>query len=181
MGILLAFAPFLAFAVVDVLAGAVPGLLAGAAIAFALLVRDWIDPKRSPKLMEIGAAVLFTALALYALLSGAGMSLVGAKFWVDLGLLAIALLSMVIGRPFTLQYARESVPSAYWNNPEFLRTNQVITAAWALAFAVIVSMNLVMLYVPGVPRQLPIVVTILSVVAAAKFTTAYSERAAARP
>ena len=55
-------------------------------------------------------------------------SVVGVRALVDAGLLLIVLVSMAIGRPFTLQYAREQVAPEFWNSPEFVRTNYVITA-----------------------------------------------------
>jgi hypothetical protein len=41
------------------------------------------------------------------------------------GLTLISLLSLVIRRPFTLQYAEEQIPEQYWNTPLFIRTNQL--------------------------------------------------------
>jgi hypothetical protein len=52
MGILLAFAPFIVFAVVDRLVGSSAGLLAGAAVALLLLIHDWLIKKKSPKILE---------------------------------------------------------------------------------------------------------------------------------
>jgi hypothetical protein len=142
MGILQAFAPFIAFAIVDRVVGSVEGLLAAAAISLALLGRDWFTLGRSPKALEIGTAVLFTALALHACLGRPTWSVIGVRLCVDAGLLLIVLGSMALRRPFTLQYARESVPEAAWGTPEFLRVNYVITAAWAAAFAVMVIAEL---------------------------------------
>jgi len=51
MGILLAFAPFIAFAIVDRLLGSAEGLCAGFAVSAMLLVRDWLGPDRAPKLL----------------------------------------------------------------------------------------------------------------------------------
>ena len=59
MSILLAFAPFIVFAVVDRLVGPTEGLVAGALTSLALLVRDWLSPGRTPKLLEICTALLF--------------------------------------------------------------------------------------------------------------------------
>lgn len=42
VGILLAFAPFIVFAVVDRIAGPLAGLTAGAIVALILLARDWL-------------------------------------------------------------------------------------------------------------------------------------------
>ena len=125
MNILLAFAPFIAFALIDRLVGSTEGLIAGALVAAALLARDWITPGRTPKLLEIGTVLLFGGLALYAVLGGPTWSVIGVRLCVDDGLLLIVLVSMAVGHPFTLQYAREQVAPEFWDSPEFLRTNYV--------------------------------------------------------
>jgi carotenoid cleavage dioxygenase len=42
-------------------------------------------------------------------------------------LAVIAWGSIIAGQPFSLQYARESVPEAYWHTPEFIRTGYFIS------------------------------------------------------
>jgi hypothetical protein len=132
MGILLAFAPFLAFAIVDRLMGSVDGLVAGAVISAALLVRDWLRPNAAPKILEIGTFILFAALALYAALGAPEWSIMDVRLRVDGGLLLIVLVTMLIGKPFTLQYAREQVDRGLWTTPAFVRTNYVgpVAAFW---------------------------------------------------
>jgi hypothetical protein len=44
--------------------------------------------------------------------------------------------SLLVGRPFTLAYARESTDPAMWDHPLFIRVNQVITAVWAAALTI---------------------------------------------
>jgi hypothetical protein len=175
MGILLAFAPFLAFALIDRLSGPTEGLIAGAVVSAALLLRDLIQG-RTAKVLEIGTAILFGGLALYALLGRPSWSVVGVRLVVDAGLLLIVLASLAMRRPFTLQYARERVAPELWGEPEFVRTNYVITAVWALAFAVMVVAELVLLYVPDVPPRAGIVAIVLALVGAVKFTGWYPER-----
>jgi hypothetical protein len=177
VGILLAFAPFLVFALVDRVVGSVEGLVAGAIVALGLLVRDWMTPGRTPKILEIGTALLFGGLALYALLGKPTWSVIAVRLCVDSGLFAIVLVSMIVRRPFTLQYARESVPEALWSTPEFLRTNYVITAAWALAFAVMVAAEFCLLYVPDFPHRAGIIAIVAALIAAVKFTGWYPARA----
>ena len=63
--------------------------------------------------LEIGTAILFGSLAPYALLGRPAWSVIGVRLAVDAGLLLIVLASMVLGRPFTLQYAREQVASEH--------------------------------------------------------------------
>lgn len=179
MGMLLAFAPFIAFALVDRAVGATEGLIAGAAVSAAFLIRDWITPGRSPKILEIGTVLLFGGLAAYALFGGPTWSIVGVRLCVDLGLLLIVLISMAVRQPFTLQYAREQVAPEFWNSREFLRTNYVITAVWALAFVVMVLADLTLLNMPDLPPRIAIITTIVALVAAVKFTGWYPERAAA--
>ena len=153
MNILLAFSPFIVFAVVDRLVGPTAGLIAGAAVSAALIARDWLRPGGSAKVLEIGTVILFTALALYAVVAAPNWSIVGVRLCVDAGLSLIVVVSIVIRRPFTLQYAREQIAKEHWDRPEFVRTNYVITAAWAIAFGVLVLADIVMLYVPDVPLR----------------------------
>ncbi|MFX5530111.1 hypothetical protein ABTD83_19510, partial [Acinetobacter baumannii] len=88
---------------------------------------------------------------LYTLVARASWTIVGVRLAVDAGLFAIALASILIRPPFTLQFAREQVPRELWNHPRFLATNNAITGAWTAAFAVQVLADLTILYVPAVP------------------------------
>ena len=131
-------------------------------------------------MLEIGTAILFGSLALYAVLDSPNWSIVGVRLRVDAGLLLIVLLSIAIRRPFTLQYAREQVDRGSWDTPEFVRTNYIITAAWAAAFVVMVIADLILLYAPDVPPRIGIIATILALVGAIKFTSWYPERQQAK-
>jgi hypothetical protein len=176
MGILLAFAPFLVFALIDRIAGGTAGLFAGAAVSAVLVLRDVFDSRRSVKILEIGTAILFTGLAIYAVLLGSTWSIVGVRLRVDAGLLLIVVFSLAVRRPFTLQYAREQVAREVWASSMFLRTNDIITAVWALAFAVMVIADLLLLFAPALPPRFGIIATILAILAAVKFTGWYPER-----
>ncbi len=175
MGILVAFAPFIAFAFIDRLIGPTQGLFAALIVSVALLVRDWVTPGRTPKILEIGTALLFASLALYAALAEPTWSVIGVRLCVDIGLLLIVLISMAVGRPFTLQYAREQVAPEFWNSPEFARVNYTITAVWALAFFVMVMAELALLYIPDLPHPIGVTAIILALVGAVKFTGWYPE------
>jgi len=177
MGILLAFAPFIVFAILDRLAGSTAGLVVAALVSMALVARDVMTGGRSPKILEIGTAALFCALALYAMLGTPTWSVIGVRLCVDTGLLAIVLISIAIGRPFTLQYAREQVAAEDQVSPEFVRTNYVITGVWAFAFAVMVAAELALLFIPTVPHQLGILAIVAALVGAVKFTGRYPDYA----
>jgi hypothetical protein len=175
MNLLLAFAPFITFAIADRLMGATPGLIAGALVAVALVVRDVVSRKRI-KILEVGTVVLFGGLAVYSFLWTIAWTIVGVRLWVDAGLLVIVLASLAVRQPFTVQYAREKVAEEYWAQPAFLRTNDIITAVWAAAFALMVIADLVMLYVPTVPVRAGVWITILAILGAYKFTDWYPRR-----
>ncbi len=179
MNILLAFSPFLAFVVIERLLGILPGLLAGAALSIALLVLDRVRGGGPPKLLEVGTAVLFVALAAWSWLHGGNHWSIGqVRLRVDLGLLFIVLLSIAVRRPFTLQYARQGVPAEVASSPRFLRVNDVISAVWAGAFALMVVADLLLVYAPELPVQLAIIVTVVALLVAVKFTGWYPRKAA---
>lgn len=173
---LMAFAPFIAFAVLTHLVGPAGALAAAAAVSAALILRD-IFRGGGVKILEAGTFVLFGGLALYTFLSGAVWSVIGVRLVVDAGLLLVVLTSMAVGQPFTQQYAREHVLPSLWQSPQFMRTNYVITGAWALAFAVMVAAEAALLYLPGMPHQLGLLAIILALVGAFKFTNWYPQRA----
>jgi hypothetical protein len=176
MGTILAFAPFLVFVVVERLAGVSVGLVAAAIVSAVLLLRDAISPKRVVKVLEIGTLLLFGGLAAFALITRAAWSIPGVRLSVDAGLLLTVIFSIAIRKPFTLQYACEQVPQEFWESPQFIRTNYVITVVWAAAFAIMVIADLVMIYVPNLPTYFSILVTVFAIWCAAKFTLMYPDR-----
>jgi hypothetical protein len=65
--------------------------------------------------------------------------------------------SIIVGVPFSLQYARESAPPESWNTLGFLHANWVISMVWGLAF----SVNIVLASIALNPRNKPLVVGVL--------------------
>lgn len=173
---LLAFAPFIAFAVLNHFVAPVAALVVAALVSLGLIIKEVLQ-RRSAKILEVGTCILFSGLALYAYMADAAWSVVGVKLAVDVGLLAIVLFSLMIGRPFTMQYARESVPQDLWESPQFARTNRVITLVWLAAFAALIMADLVLLYLPDVPHKFSVLLTIGALYGAFKFTMAYPHKA----
>lgn len=177
MNMLLAFAPFIAFVVIERVVGVSAGLAAGAVVSAILLARDFLSSERRVKILEIGTFVLFGALTLYSLMFDASWSVAAVRLRVDTGLMLIVLASMALRQPFTLQYAREKVAPELWNSPGFLRLNYEITFAWALAFAAMVGADILMAYVPTVSNSIGILITVAALYAAIKFTGWYPQQA----
>jgi hypothetical protein len=150
MTIFLILAPYGAFASLLLLTSAKVSVFAAAAICLTVIVLDFARG-RSLKLLGAGSAVLFAAVGLYLTLVDPALGNPAVKLSVDTGIFAISLTSMLIRRPFTLQYALEAVPAVTAGMPGFLRANYIITAAWTAAALVMMVANLAVLYVPGLP------------------------------
>jgi hypothetical protein len=102
MTIFLILAPYGAFAALMLVTSAAVSLFASAAICLMVIAYDAFRG-RSIKMLGAGSAMLFSALGCYLTLVDAGWSPSAVKLTVDAGMLAIALTSLAIRHPFTLQ------------------------------------------------------------------------------
>jgi hypothetical protein len=173
--IFLGFTPYVAFFVV-LRVGTVEAAMwaAFAVAALVALYGRWRG--RSAKILEVGAITLFGLLALFTAVSHWEWTLTAVRLAVDLGLLAIVLVSIAIGRPFTMQYARERIAEQHWQTPLFLAINRRITWVWAAVFAVLVAAHVATVFFSG-PAWIDGVVTVAAFVYAIAFTTRYPEKA----
>jgi carotenoid cleavage dioxygenase len=67
-------------------------------------------------------------------------------------LATISLGSLAIGKPFTIQYARQQVPKDKWDNPIFIRVNNILTSAWGLIFLFNIALHIMRIYYADVNR-----------------------------
>jgi hypothetical protein len=172
MRILLGLGPFIAFFALMRLASPMAGLCAALFVSAVLGVRArWRG--ESIKILEIGSLALFAALVVYTVVAQPAWTVATVRLAVDAGLLAIVVLSLAIGRPFTLQYAREAVPREFWATPRFIATNRLITAIWAAAFAVLVAADAAAEYLPSVPLAVDIAASLAALTGAFWFSTWY--------
>jgi all-trans-retinol 13,14-reductase len=51
-----------------------------------------------------------------------------------LALLVMAIISLLVGQPYTMQVSKRDYPKEYWKDPIFLLVNNIITGAWAIVF-----------------------------------------------
>jgi hypothetical protein len=86
--------------------------------------------------IEIGSAAYFAALSVLAF-GDPHTSLHAYTASMANGALGlIALISLAVGKPFTLGIAKQQTPREFWNNPVFIRTNVIITAVWTVSFII---------------------------------------------
>lgn len=172
MSIVLSLSPFFVFFALMRLSTPLAGLVAAAVVSLLLCLRMRVR-RESLKILEAGSAVLFGVLALYTLAARPVWTVATVRLAVDLGLFGIAAVSLAIGRPFTLQYARERVPEAFWGTPVFLETNRLITGVWTAAFALLVAADAAAEYVPAVPIWVDVAASIAAFAAAVWFSRWY--------
>ena len=170
MSILVSLTPFIAFFVLMRLVSPLAGLGAAFAVSLLLCLRQW-RRREAVKVLEIGSLVLFGALVLYTVIAAPTWTVATVRLAVDSGLFAIVVVSLAIGQPFTLQFARERVPQEYWMAPQFIVTNQRITAGWAAAFAVLTAADAE--YVSAIPLWIDIAASVAAFAAALLFTQWY--------
>ncbi len=173
MRLLLALSPFLIFIALDRLVSVEAGLFAAVGTSAVLLLIDSFLRRKRAKILEVGTLVLFSVLAAYVSLSGVQWSIASIRLAVDSGLLLIVVGSMLIGQPFTIQYARESLPPQMWRDPDVIGANYVLTIAWAVAFAVMVAVDVAWVLVPGFSPTVVLVVSCVALFGALRFPRWY--------
>lgn len=111
---------------------------ASAALGLAILTL-WVGSRRGVRvhLLEAFTVVYFGVLAVLGLVASDGV-IEWLQLWAgelsNIALAAFAIVTLLIRRPFTLAYAKDTTPEEHWDNPIFLRINYVISTAWAGAF-----------------------------------------------
>lgn len=180
MKVMLGFLPFIAFAIASATGHSEVGLLAGGVIAAGFVIRDWLTPRLRLKLLDIGTFVLFGVLAVFVWTSGISLSVAVVRVCVDGGLLLVVLTTIVIGKPFTMGYAKQQVDPSLWHTASFVRTNQVISMAWAGAFAVMIVADIA-LWRGVIPARAVGFLIAGAVYAAIRFTQWYPHRRQNQP
>jgi uncharacterized membrane protein len=179
MTIFLILAPYGAFATLMLVTSAAVSLFVSAAIGVTVMAYDALRG-RSIKVLGAGSVILFAALGAYIMLVDNRPSGSAVKLAVDAGVFAISLTSLVIRKPFTLQYAREMVDAETAQLPGFVRANYIITGAWSGAFVLMMIANALMIYVPGLPLWSGLLIAFAARNSAVYFTKWYPQHRRAK-
>jgi len=174
MTIFLILAPYGAFAFLMLVTSSLVSLFAGAAVCLVVIVLDAVRG-RSTKILGAGSAILFAGVGCYVAFVDHSLSNSAVKFLIDTGMFLVALGSMLVRHPFTLQYALEAVPAETAAIPGFLRANYIITGVWTAAMLAMMLGNVVVLYVPGLPIWLSLAIAFAARNSAVYFTKWYPQ------
>jgi hypothetical protein len=174
MTIFLILAPFGSFALLMLVTPAEIALFASAAICLAVVGID-VARGRSVKILGAGSVVIFSGIGAYVALVDPNLGQSAVKLAVDVGVLAISLGSLMIRKPFVLQYALEEVDPETAKLPDFLKATTIITWAWVGACVLMIIGNVLTIYVPGLPLWSGLVIAFAARNSAAYFTTWYPQ------
>jgi hypothetical protein len=174
MTIFLILAPYGVFTLLMLVTSAAASLFAAAAICLLVIAYD-MARGRSLKILGAGTVVLFLALGIYLTLVDDTLSSSAVKLTIDIGVLAISLGSLAVRKPFTLQYALEVVDAETAEQPGFMRANYIITWAWTACFLLMMIGNIALIYVPGLPLWLGLLIAFAARNSAVYFTKWYPE------
>jgi hypothetical protein len=119
--------------------------------------------------------IVFAAVGGYVSLIDPNLSVSGVKFAIDTGIFLLTLTSIVIRRPFTLQYAREVVDAEIALLPGFIRANYIITWAWTGSMLLMMIGNIAMIYLPGLPLWSGLLIAFAARNSAVYFTKWYPQ------
>jgi hypothetical protein len=172
MTIFLILAPFGAFGLLMLVTTAAVSLFVTAGLCLGIVAYDLIRGG-SLKLFMAGAVIVFGALGCYVALVDGHRSGVAIRMAVDIGFLAIALLSIAIRLPFTLQYAREAVEHEITLLPSFVHANYIITWVWTGAIVLMLIADILMIYWPSLPLWIGIAIAFAARNSAVYFTRWY--------
>ncbi|MCD2185869.1 hypothetical protein [Actinomycetospora soli] len=181
MSVVLGFVPWIVF---SVLSGPSTWQWAAPTALVATLVLAVPDWRRSGEIgvLDAGGATFFAALTVLALIlerSRLQWLEDRAALISGIAITVIAVASLLLRRPFTEHYARQSTPREYWGSPLFRHVNVMITGVWAATFALQAVSALIVLTTPGLADLFGWVVPTLLLVAAVKFTMWYPDHATA--
>ena len=174
MTIFLILAPYGAFSLLMLMASTTVSVFAAAAICLMVIAFDAVRG-RSIKILGAGSVIVFAAIGGYLEIVDPTLSTSAVRFAVDSGIFLVSLLSIVIRRPFTLQYALEVVDAETAAVPGFMRANYIITWAWTGAALLMMIGNVAMIYVPNLPLWSGLLIAFAARNSAVYFTKWYPQ------
>jgi len=134
-GMFMDFAPWLVYWCLIGNSSFRTALLLAFAVSAWVIGRSVLNGQR-PKILEIGTFATFIVLVILAFTASDSFLQQWIQPITNGAIFLIALISVLIGRPFTLEYARESVTSEVAAKPGFMKVTRTIGWVWVLAFFV---------------------------------------------
>ena len=178
MNLVAGFAPFILFTVLSRLSVDL-ALWIAFATAFVVTIRDFVESP-SLRLLDAGSFVLFALLALGRGFLDPNLSLALVRFIAEAFLFLLLGASLLLRRPFSVDYARLDPREAGWPPQMFLRVNYLVSAAWTAAFLAMAVADGAVAFDPQLPLYASVAVSVIALALAVTFTLRYPALAAKR-
>lgn len=136
MQVLVGFAPWIAWWVLAANDTYKEAALVALVLAVAIQLWGFLHG-REPKILDLASIAWFVIIEIVAYTSSATDLAHYAQPASTGALTLIVLVTILIGRPFTEDYARDTVPEEYWETTTFKSTTRTI--AWVWFFALLIG------------------------------------------
>ena len=181
----LAFVPWILYWVLAGMGNTTAAILWGLGISLA--INGYRFAARKVRILDAVSLVFLAVAAFVTLVLHSDFMVFYSGVLSDTTLALMAWGSLLAGNPFTYDYAKEDWDQAFWDNPIFIQTNQIITAVWGVIFTVqaLVGGTAMALGLEGAARIILVAVIPRSLLAigitfSIWFPRWYPQRAAAR-
>jgi all-trans-retinol 13,14-reductase len=153
----------------------IAGALAALAVASAIVAHE--HKNHATKIMSC-TTVGFFAFALVTTIVAGPMLFKSYNVFLTWSLFAVVTwITLLIGFPFTIQYAREQTPPEVWKHPLFMRLNVILTVVFGLMFTVNAGLGVLALRIGHVLTLgliLPVALLIAAIVFSAQYPKSYA-------
>jgi all-trans-retinol 13,14-reductase len=154
----------------------VAAALGALAVALAIVAHEY--KCNAVKIMNC-TTVAFFAFALLTTIAVGPALFKSTNIWLTWTVFAVVTwVTLLIGFPFTIQYAREQAPREVWDHPLFMRLNVILTVVFGLIFTVNAALGLIALktgYLLSLGLVLPISLLIAGMVFSARYPKRYAQ------
>ena len=176
MGILLSFMPWFLFWLFVFYKKFELASLLGLAAIIVVIARDRKNG-RCLKYLQAGTLVFFVLLAVAVPVLGRQIISKYVNIAGNSAILLIVFFSILLRRPFSIQFVREQVPQSIWHDPHFIHNNYVISWFWFF----ILLFNFMLTFLKhyallNIPSWLNVSLHIFNCVAGIKLTHWYLRR-----
>jgi len=149
LNIVIGFVPLTLFAI---LVNWLPlGWAAAAGLAAAAVITAVTAARGGVKILSVVQFVILAVFTVVGFTAGPGAATTFEPYARGAASLALGafILATSFSFPFTVQFARRSVPQQYWQSPQFLGVNRRISLAWGLAVLAVGAAHLAAAFVGG--------------------------------
>lgn len=176
MIIIIPFIPWILFWVMLAMRMPEAAALISGAFVLIIIISD-IKRKKQVKRFQVMMLTFFAAVSIAALFFDLETNWIWVRVSSCLFFAALALLTIVVKKPFTLECARGMVPKEKADTPEFTRVNYVVSWTWFFVFIAYLIVPALRLSGFEVPKTVGALFAISIAVAAVKFSLWYMHRA----